>query len=77
MIISLTGFMGCGKSSIGKILSEKLGFRFIDLDIWTEEHEGRSVRQIFTENGEAGFRRIETAALKKREIWSWLWAGAH
>lgn len=63
MIISLTGFMGCGKSSIGKILSEKLGFRFIDLDSWTEEHEGRSVRRIFTENGEAGFRRIETAAL--------------
>lgn len=63
MIISLTGFMGCGKSSIGKILSEKLGFRFIDLDIWTEEHEGRSVRRIFAENGEAGFRRIETAAL--------------
>ena len=63
MIISLTGFMGCGKSSIGKILSEKLGFRFIDLDIWTEEHESRSVRRIFAENGEAGFRRIETAAL--------------
>lgn len=63
MIISLTGFMGCGKSSIGKILSEKLGFRFIDLDILTEEHEGRSVRRIFTENGESGFRRIETAAL--------------
>ena len=65
MIISLTGFMGCGKSSIGKILSEKLGFKFIDLDTWIEEHEGRSVRRIFTENGEAGFRRIETAALKE------------
>ena len=63
MIISLTGFMGCGKSCIGKILSKKLGFKFIDLDTWIEEHEGRSVRRIFTENGEAGFRRIETAAL--------------
>ena len=63
MIISLTGFMGCGKSSIGKILSEKLGFKFIDLDTWIEKHEGRSVRRIFTENGEAEFRRIETAAL--------------
>lgn len=63
MIISLTGFMGCGKSCIGKILSEKLGFKFIDLDTWIEEHEGRSVRRIFAENGEAGFRRIETAAL--------------
>lgn len=63
MIISLTGFMGCGKSCIGKILSEKLGFKFIDLDTWIEEHEGRSVRRIFTENGEAGFRRIETTAL--------------
>lgn len=63
MIISLTGFMGCGKSCIGKILSKKLGFKFIDLDIWIEEHEGRSVRRIFTENGEAGFRRIETTAL--------------
>lgn len=63
MIISLTGFMGCGKSCIGKILSEKLGFKFIDLDTWIEEHECRSVRRIFTENGEAGFRLIETAAL--------------
>ena len=63
MIISLTGFMGCGKSCIGKILSEKLGFKFIDLDTWIEEHEDRSVRRIFTENGEAEFRRIETAAL--------------
>lgn len=63
MIISLTGFMGCGKSCIGKILSKKLGFKFIDLDTWIEEHEGRSVRRIFTENGEAGFRRIETVAL--------------
>lgn len=63
MIISLTGFMGCGKSCIGKILSKKLGFKFIDLDTWIEEHEGRSVRRIFTENGEAEFRRIETAAL--------------
>lgn len=57
--------MGCGKSCIGKILSKKLGFKFIDLDTWIEEHEGRSVRRIFTENGEAGFRRIETAALKE------------
>lgn len=63
MIISLTGFMGCGKSCVGKILSEKLGFKFIDLDTWIEEHEGRSVRRIFSENGEAGFRRIETTAL--------------
>ena len=36
MIISLTGFMGCGKSCIGKILSKKLGFKFIDLDTWIE-----------------------------------------
>ncbi len=64
MIISLTGFMGCGKSCIGRILSEKLGYRLIDLDAWIEKSDGRSVRRIFSEDGEAGFRKMETATLK-------------
>lgn len=64
MIISLTGFMGCGKSCIGKQLSQRLGRTQIDLDDWIEKHEGKNVRQIFVEKGEAGFRATELDALK-------------
>lgn len=64
MVIALTGFMGCGKSCIGRILGEMSGWRFIDLDERIEQHEGRTVRRIFSENGEPAFRRIETEALE-------------
>jgi shikimate kinase len=64
MIISLTGFMGCGKSSVGRRLSELLCCPFMDLDAEIEERCGCTVAAIFAERGEAEFRRIEKETLK-------------
>ena len=64
MMISLTGFMGCGKSSVGKVLSELLCCRFVDLDEVIVEREGRSIPEIFAEDGEKEFRRLEKETLK-------------
>lgn len=63
MIISLTGFMGCGKSSVGKELRTLLCCNYIDLDEYIETSEGRTIPEIFSSDGEAGFRAIETSAL--------------
>ncbi len=64
MIISLTGFMGCGKSSVGRELSRLLCCPFMDLDSVIEETSGRSIPEIFATDGEDAFRRIEAEALK-------------
>ena len=64
MIISLTGFMGCGKSSVGRRLSELLCCPFMDLDDIIEERAGRRIPEIFASEGEAEFRRIEAEALE-------------
>ena len=55
----LIGMMGSGKSSIGKILSKKLEFEFIDTDIKIEEFEKKTISEIFNRNGEKYFRKIE------------------
>jgi len=62
MRIFLIGFMGCGKSTIGRALASALNFTFIDLDTFLEKRYFRSIPQIFAEEGEAGFR------LKERKI---------
>lgn len=59
MNIVLTGFMGTGKSSIGKLLSCKLGLKFVDTDALIEEQEGISINRIFEKHGEKYFRAIE------------------
>ena len=64
MIISLTGFMGCGKSSVGRKLSELLCCPFMDLDDVIEERAGRTIPEIFASEGEAEFRRMEAEALE-------------
>ena len=56
--------MGCGKSSVGRRLSELLCCSFIDLDDVIEEREGRSIPEIFATEGEAAFRQMELEALK-------------
>jgi shikimate kinase len=61
--IVLTGFMGSGKSTIGRRLAERLGWRFVDLDHLIEERDGRTVARIFAESGEPAFRAMETDAL--------------
>lgn len=64
MIISLTGFMGCGKSSVGKELAELLSFRFIDLDRYVEHKAGKNIPDIFREDGEERFRALEAEAVR-------------
>ena len=63
--IYLTGFMGCGKSTIGFSLSKLTGKKFIDLDKFIVAETGRSIEEIFETDGEEFFRRIETDALSK------------
>jgi shikimate kinase len=63
--VILIGFMGAGKSSVGRALSECLGWRFEDLDRRIEQREQRGVHEIFRDSGEAEFRRAEHAALKE------------
>ena len=60
----LIGFMGAGKSSIGRALGQKLGWAFEDLDDRIERREQRKVSEIFRDLGESGFRQAEYAALK-------------
>ena len=65
----LIGMMGSGKSSIGKILSKKLEFEFIDTDNKIEEIEKKTISEIFENNGEKYFRNIEeTISLKMLKL---------
>lgn len=59
----LTGFMGAGKSTIGRILAARLGWTFLDLDAHIEQRTGATIPQLFERLGEARFRRIESTAL--------------
>ncbi|MCU1338982.1 MAG: shikimate kinase [Bryobacterales bacterium] len=64
--IFLVGFMGSGKSTVGRALAEELGWGFADLDQDIETRERMPITQIFDTRGEAEFRRAETAALRER-----------
>jgi 3-dehydroquinate synthase len=57
--IILTGFMGSGKSTVGRLLAQQLQFEFVDTDDLIETREGRSIASIFNEEGEPFFRRLE------------------
>jgi len=61
--IFLTGFMGTGKSTVGKIVASKLGYIFVDLDSCIVEREKCSINEIFSKKGEAYFRKIEREQL--------------
>jgi shikimate kinase len=63
--VVLIGFMGAGKSSVGRALGEQLGWAFEDLDERIEQRERRTVPEIFRDSGETEFRRAEHAALKE------------
>jgi shikimate kinase len=63
--VILIGFMGAGKSIVGRALAEQLGWTFEDLDDRIEQQEGHKVAEIFRASGEEGFRRVEHAALKE------------
>lgn len=62
--IILCGFMGCGKSTIGSLLSKKMGMSFVDLDKYIEKQENKTVTQIFEDSGEEYFREKEREASK-------------
>ena len=62
-VIVLIGYMGCGKSSVGKTLSQKLNVKFVDLDSVIEQKYSKSISQIFNDLGEIKFRRIENSEL--------------
>jgi shikimate kinase len=62
--VFLVGFMGAGKTSVGRALSRHLGWRFEDLDDRIQAREGRAIAEIF-QQGEAQFRRSEVAALQE------------
>ena len=64
MKIVLIGYMGSGKSSIGKILSEKLAYSLVDLDDYIEKKENSTVKTIFKTKGEIYFRKKENEYLK-------------
>ncbi len=61
--VYLTGFMGSGKSTIGPILANTIGYDFVDVDQTIEKEVGKSVDQIFLEDGEAHFRELERALM--------------
>jgi shikimate kinase len=60
----LIGFMGAGKSTVGRLVAEQLGVPFTDVDALVEQHDGRNVSTIFEEDGEATFRALEAAAVQ-------------
>ncbi len=59
----LVGLMGSGKTTVARIAAERLGRKIIDSDAVIERATGRTVRQIFADDGEDAFRSLETAAL--------------
>lgn len=63
--IYLIGYMGCGKSTMGRQLAQRLNHCFIDLDKYIEERNFRTIPTIFAEEGEEGFRLCEKKALEE------------
>lgn len=64
-LIYLTGFMGCGKSTIGPILANTLGYAYADVDRLIEARVGKSVNEIFREEGERFFREVEQHVIRE------------
>jgi shikimate kinase len=62
--ITLTGFMGCGKTTLGKRLAKRLNYTFIDTDAWIENTSGKTISEIFASEGEVQFRQLEQQALQ-------------
>ncbi|QDU79581.1 Shikimate kinase 2 [Polystyrenella longa] len=59
MVITLIGYRGCGKTSVARLLAERLGWDWIDADVVIEQNAGQSIKEIFDTEGEPGFRQRE------------------
>lgn len=64
MKIFLVGFMGCGKSTLGRRLAARIGYKFVDLDELFEQKEGTTIANYFVSHGEEAFRKEESNILK-------------
>jgi shikimate kinase len=62
----LAGFMGCGKTTVGRLLADELGWNFIDVDAEIESEQRETIACIFAERGEAAFREMESLAIRAR-----------
>ena len=65
MMITLCGFMGSGKTTVGRLLSDALGCPFLDLDDLIVKKAGKSIPEIFAEDGEPAFRQMEARLLRQ------------
>lgn len=65
MPVALTGFMGAGKTTVGRLVAERLGVPFVDLDELIVRETGRSIPEWFAAAGEAGFREQEVRAVER------------
>jgi shikimate kinase len=63
--IALIGFMGAGKTAVGRVLAERLGKQFVELDLLIERRAGKSVAEIFEQDGEVAFRELEIEVTKR------------
>lgn len=63
--IVLIGFMGCGKSTVGRDLHQRLGYPLVDMDQTIEQREGKSIAAIFADSGEEAFRDMESQLLEE------------
>jgi shikimate kinase len=66
-LIFLTGFMGSGKTTLGRKLATRLGYSFMDLDHILEAQAGMTIAEYFSAHGEDAFRKLESAILKQTE----------
>ncbi len=65
MMLFLTGFMACGKSTVGRQLARRLGYFYLDTDSVIEKEQGCTIAEIFSFGGEQSFRDLETQLLKR------------
>lgn len=65
MNVTLAGYMGSGKTTVGRLLAERLGWTFVDTDALIEARAGRSIPRLFAEEGEEGFRALEAQVIRE------------
>ena len=63
--IALAGYMGAGKSTVGRLAAKELGVQFLDADDLVEAHAGQSIPEIFAQRGELWFRRTEEDLIRE------------